>query len=61
MNKLIRENESLRYRVVLENKTLHESTSQVSADNFVATLTLEQQAKVIIIPIAENGHQVLLG
>lgn len=59
--KLINETQSLRYRVVVENKTLHESASQLSADNFIASLTLEQQAKARIVPITENGQQVLLG
>lgn len=61
MNKLINETQQLRYRVVLDGKILHESVNQNLASNFVSTLTIEQQQKAQIVPITENGHQVLLG
>tara|TARA_S200002703_G_scaffold152863_1_gene153773 strand:+ start:224 stop:409 length:186 start_codon:yes stop_codon:yes gene_type:complete len=61
MNNKILENESIKYRVVLDNRVLAERTSELLAEQFVATLTPEQQSNVNIIPITEGGKQVLLG
>lgn len=58
---VIGEEERVKYRVVVEGQTLTETASKPSAENFVSTLSPEQQKKAQIVPITESGHQLLLG
>jgi hypothetical protein len=57
----LNENVNIKYRVVYNNNTLLESVPKSVADNFVSTLAKNVQENVSIIPITDDGLQVLLG
>lgn len=61
MNNILNENEVLKYRVIVDNVILNESTTLFLAQNFIATLTNDKQERAKIIPITENGKEVLFG
>lgn len=55
------ENETISYRVVYESNVLLESVPRSVAEQFVATLSKNVQENVAIIPVTNDGLQVLLG
>lgn len=55
------ENEELRFRVVCQGSVLLEAVSRAIAERFVAKLTGETQREVQIVPVTQDGNQVLLG
>jgi hypothetical protein len=59
MSDRILESESIKYKVTLNGQTLTEAQSKNLAENFVSTLTAEQQKNVKIVPITESGQQLL--
>jgi|TARA_R110000851_G_scaffold197882_1_gene348962 hypothetical protein len=59
MNDRILESENIKYKVLLNGQTLTEAQSRNLAENFVSTLTAEQQKNVQIVPITEGGKQLL--
>lgn len=61
MNDTILEAETVKYQVVLNGSVLHGPTSKGLAENFVMSLTEEQRNNVQIIPVTDNGQQILLG
>lgn len=57
----LQENETIRYKVVYGDKTLLDSVPKSVAEQFVSTLGKNVQESVVIIPVTEDGLQVLLG
>lgn len=55
------EHESIKYRVIYEDNVLLESVSRSVAEQFVATLSRGVQENVAIVPVTNDGLQVLLG
>lgn len=55
------ENEIINYRVVHNGSTLLESVPRTIAENFVSTLAKDIQENVSIVPVTQDGLQVLLG
>ncbi len=55
------ENETIRYKVVYDGKILLDSVPKSVAENFIGTLDKTIQESVNIIPVTEDGLQVLLG
>jgi hypothetical protein len=55
------ETQDIRYRVVCEGNVLLESVSKTVAEQFVSTLNRGVQERVQIVPITDQGLQVLLG
>lgn len=61
MKNNILESETIRYRILLNGKELAEKESKNLAEHFVTTLSSEQQKEAVIVPIADNGQEVLFG
>ncbi len=62
MDKLIIDNDDLKYRVIdSDGKILRESLSRVAAERFVEGLDEAVQADVKIVPVGPTGKQVLFG
>lgn len=59
--KQLTEDETIRYRVVYDGNVLLESATRSVAENFVSTLTRNVQESVQIVPVTNDGMQVLLG
>ena len=57
----ILETEQIKYHIKLNNVVIAEAATMALAENVVSGLLTEQQAKVVIVPVAANGQQVLLG
>lgn len=55
------ENEIINYRVVHNGSVLLESVPRMVAENFVSTLAKDVQENVNIVPVTQDGLQVLLG
>ncbi len=55
------EHESIKYRVIYEGNVLLESVPRSVAEHFVATLSRGVQENVAIVPVTDDGLQVLLG
>ncbi len=55
------EHESIKYRVIYEGNVLLESVPRSVAEQFVATLSRGVQENVAIVPVTDDGLQVLLG
>lgn len=55
------EHESIKYRVIYEGNVLLESVPRSVAEQFVATLSRGVQENVTIVPVTNDGLQVLLG
>lgn len=55
------ENETIRYKVVYEGNVLLASVPKSVAESFIATLGKTIQESVEIIPVTDDGLQVLLG
>lgn len=61
MKKMVEQTQSLKYRVVVAGRTLNESFTQQLAEQFIATLAPEQRALAEIVPVTNEGKQVLMG
>jgi len=61
MNNMLKETQTVKYRVQVNGVTLNESLSQGLAEQFIATLLPEQRSNAVIIPVTESGAQILLG
>ena len=61
MENMIKETQTVKYRVVVNGVTLNESLSQSLAEQFIASLLPEQRNNAVIVPITESGSQILLG
>jgi hypothetical protein len=59
--RMIKETPSTRYRVLVNGQTLHESPTMQLAESFILSLLPEQRMNASIIPISDDGKQVLLG
>lgn len=57
----LHENDSIRYRAVYSGNVLMESTSRTIVESFVGTLSKQVQESVEIVPVTDDGSQVLLG
>ena len=55
------EHESIKYRVIYEGNVLLESVPRSVAETFVASLSRNVQENVAIVPVTNDGLQVLLG
>jgi hypothetical protein len=55
------DNNTVKYRVELDGQKLTDAQSRHLAENFVASLTPDKQARAKIVPITEGGQQVLFG
>ena len=55
------EHETINYRVIYEGNVLLESVPRSVAEQFVATLSRGVQENVTIVPVTNDGLQVLLG
>ena len=61
MNNMIRETQNVRYQVKVNGITLNESVSKTLAEQFISTLLPEQRNQAIIVPVTDQGSQVLFG
>lgn len=61
MNMNLTENETLKYNVKIGDKVLLETFSKATAEQFISTLTGDAQSKAVIVPVTQDGLQVLLG
>lgn len=55
------EHETISYRVIYEGNVLLESVPRSVAEQFVSTLSRGVQENVAIVPVTNDGLQVLLG
>lgn len=55
------ETQEIRYRVVCDHNVLLEAVPKLVAEQFVSTLSRGVQERVVIVPITDEGLQVLLG
>lgn len=60
-HKMIKEHSNTKYRVELNGETLYETSVKHLAENFILSLLPEQRASVNIVPITEDGKNILLG
>ena len=61
MSVQILENEKVLYQVRLHGQVLTTAQSSHLAENFVASLDVEKQRLVEILPITAGGKQILMG
>lgn len=54
------ENTQLKYRVLVDGKVLNESSTKALADMFVSSLDETAKTKARIVPVMEDGRQLLL-
>ena len=59
--KQLQENETISYKVIYGDKVLLDSVPKSVAEQFVSTLGKSVQEAVQIIPVTNDGLQVLLG
>jgi midasin (ATPase involved in ribosome maturation) len=52
---------SIKYRVVVDNVVLSESTTKAVAELFITTLDPARKVKAILETVDSNGRQLLLG
>lgn len=58
---LINENEQVKYKIILEGKTLAERDSKILAEMFINGLPDNIKEKAQIVPSDSHGKQILLG
>lgn len=58
---LMTEQEEIKFQVRVNGQVLTEAQSKPLAEQFVMSLTREQQERAVIVPVTKGGHQVLLG
>lgn len=61
LNNMIKENEAMKYQVMVNGQIVHESASMNLAENFLLSLLPEQRQNAKIIPVTNSGKQFLLG
>ena len=59
--KTLNENETVLYRVVCDNNILLEGVARSVAENFVSSLSASAQQGSRIVPMTQDGKEVLLG
>ncbi len=57
--KLINENQSMRYRVVVNGKIITECSNIAVANTVIANLPQDQQESASILPVTVEGKQLL--
>lgn len=60
MSQYLNEN-SVKYKVVVGGRTLTEGVSRTQAEILVSNLSEQDRTIASVIPITDNGNQVLLG
>lgn len=61
-NNMLTDNENkVKYQVVVAGTVLAERGTMQLAENFVAQLTTEQQDNARIVPVTQEGKQILFG
>ena len=61
MQATINGNDTVKYCVVVEGKTVSESVTRFLAEQFVASLPSEQRIKAQVITMTNEGQQLLFG
>ena len=59
MNKLINENKQLKYRIIVNGKVINECLTKEIANSTILTLPVELQEHAMIIPVTDEGKQIL--
>lgn len=59
--KQLKEETKIKYRVICLGNVLLDNVTMRVAENFISTLTESTQEQAKIVPITEDGLQVLLG
>lgn len=49
----------IKYRVLVDGRVLNESSTQTMADVFVSGLSEDMRTKAVVVPVMEDGRQVL--
>lgn len=49
----------IKYRVLVDGRVLNESSTQSMADVFVSGLSEDMRNKAIVVPVVEDGRQLL--
>lgn len=52
---------NMKFQIKVNGQVIAERQSQHLAEQFVSSLTTEQQQKAVIVPVTEGGKQFLLG
>jgi hypothetical protein len=58
-NRMIKENQSMKYRVMLHGRVFTECASYEIANNAITALPKEQQEHASIVPVTNEGKQIL--
>jgi hypothetical protein len=58
---MLNTNTQIKYRVVLDGRTLSEHTNKVLAEAQIFSLGEDARTKAKIVPVMEDGRQFLLG
>lgn len=61
MNNMINENQSIKYKIVSQGKTLAERESKTLAEMFIVDLPANLKESARIVPVDSQGREVLLG
>lgn len=59
MVKMIKENQTMRYRVIVNGKIVNECASMEIANNTIMGLPAELQEQATIVPVTNEGKQLL--
>lgn len=59
MIKMIKENQSMKYRVIVNGKVITECPSMQIANNLILSLPVTEQENAIVVPVTTEGKQVL--
>ena len=60
-NKVLTGDNQIEYAVLIEGVTVYKSSNKLVAENYRNNLPEDERAKAKVIPLLENGKQVLLG
>jgi len=58
---MLNTNQQVKYRVVLDGRTLSEHSNKVLAEAQIFSLGDDARSKAQIVPVMEDGRQFLLG
>lgn len=58
---MINENSEIRFQVLLNDKMLTETFSTSMAEQYISMLPLNERMSAKIVPVTQDGRQVLLG
>lgn len=61
MLNMINENSEIRFQVLLNDKMLTETFSTSMAEQYISMLPLNERMSAKIVPVTQDGRQVLLG